>query len=755
VKAREIALKPGKHTVKFKFGGSPENQHHGAIDCLVFTRVPFVPAGTQKPGVTKAVAAPDEWFPLVADDDTFSPDSVIDMSKLIPAPAGEFGFVNAAGKDLRFERSPKAIKFWGTGANLESGRYSREQLTQRAKYFRKFGINIVRQHPLFDDITTDGRIDPAKLDQYDWWFAELKKHGIYTQWSVFYHYTIGPNDGYPADLYAELEGRPDRKDTYGIITISPKLHEIRRKSLLQLLQHKNPYTGLRYVDDPALAIVEMQNEDSVFFWNPLGWLAEGKKMPLHSQMLRERWAAWVKAKYKTDAALKTAWGALRSGDSVGSSELQVMSPWELPGEGPRGPFAGQDRRAGDYIQFLAEMQRGFFADTEKAMRDAGLKCATVTTGWQVGGAATDAANTWTDTAATVIDRHNYAGGGAGGHGITEGAVKNESHLKKPGSGIFSVGMKQVEKMPFSVSEWTQSAPNQWKVECTPLMAFYGMGLQGWDVSNHFAQSGTHLADGWGPSAYVTDQPHFIGQFPAVAFAIYNGHLTEGPIVAARRLSLAEVFSGKDPLKQDFTKGGYDAKTLEEQGGTPSEAFAAGRVTVSFDSGKSEAIDLAKLWDRNRQTIRSATGEMTWDYRREVVTIHASKTQAVIGRVGGQTFTLPGVTATFRTPFVSVIFTPLDNVPLAESKRILITALAQDKQSGARYASDGSKLEAVGTAPLLLEPVQATFKFTGVVPARVRACDPHGNPMGKEVPVGKDGSITIDGTYQAYYYEVTR
>ena len=49
---------------------------------------------------------------------------------------------------------------------------------------------------------------------------------------------------------------------------------------------------------------------------------------------------------------------------------------------------------------------------------------TITTAWQVGGAATEAANTWTDTVGGMIDRHNYAGGGAGGHGIAEGKVDN-------------------------------------------------------------------------------------------------------------------------------------------------------------------------------------------------------------------------------------------------------------------------------------------------------------------------------------------
>ena len=110
---------------------------------------------------------------------------------------------------------------------------------------------------------------------------------------------------------------------------------------------------------------------------------------------------------------------------------------------------------------------------------------------------------------------------------------------------------------------------------------------------------------------------------------------------------------------------------------------------------------------------------------------------------------------FKTPFVSTIFTPLDDAPLAESKHILITALAQDKQAGARYSADGTRLESAGTAPLLLEPVQATIKFTGAKPASVTPCDHYGVPLAKQVPVAADGSFTIEGTWRAYYYEVKR
>ncbi|MDB6149077.1 MAG: hypothetical protein JWQ44_525, partial [Chthoniobacter sp.] len=759
VKLGQVQLAKGKHSVGFRWEGGAANS--GGLDCFVLTTEPFAPQGTLQPGAASVATSGGgaaDWFPLLADDDTFDARSVIDMSKLLAAPAGQLGFLKANGDKLQFEKANAPVKLWGVGANVQPGRYSRAQLTQRARHLRKFGVNIVREHAVFDELTTDGVLDPKKLDEYDWWFAELKKHGIYSAWSVFYHFTVGPDDGCPPELFAELPGADKgRGDTYGLITASPKLQEIRNRWLAAMLQHKNPYTGLRYVDDPALATVEMQNEDSIFFWNPLGELSNPNgKWKQHGKLLRARFAAWTKAKYKTDAALKAAWGELRHGDSVDTPELAIMGPWELQGKGPQGPFAGLQKRAGDFIQCMAEMQAGFFSDCEKVIRAAGFRGVTMTTAWQVGGAASEAANIWTDTVGSMIDRHNYAGGGAGGHGITEGKVHNESHLGKPGGGIFTTGMKQVEGKPFAMTEWTQSAPNQWKAEAAPLFAFYGMGLQGWDASWHFTQSGTRLGDGWpGMSSYVSDTPHFFGQFPALSFALQRGHITEAPLIAARRLSKDDLFSGRDALKQDATKGGYDVKTMIVEGGTPLEAFAIGRVTVGFDGGKTEQVPFEKFWDQTNKIIRSATGELVWDYGRETVLVQTPQTQAVLGKTKDQTFRLPGVTATFKTPWVSTIFTPLDDLPLAQSKRILITALAQDKQTGTRYSADGTVLEATGTAPLLLEPVQATLKLVGVKPQSVTPCDHYGVPMSKAVPVSADGSFTIDGTYRAYYYEVKR
>ena len=128
---------------------------------------------------------------------------------------------------------------------------------------------------------------------------------------------------------------------------------------------------------------------------------------------------------------------------------------------------------------------------------------------------------------------------------------------------------------------------------------------------------------------------------------------------------------------------------------------------------------------------------------------------MIGRAAGRAIELPGVSVKLSTEFVSLLFTPLDDQPLAQSKHVLITALARDKQTGTVYSADGKTLENVGTAPLLLEPVQASIRLKGTKPSQVNALDYQGVAKGKALTVGADGTFAIDGTSAAYYYEVKR
>ncbi|MDT8302858.1 MAG: hypothetical protein RQ760_15360 [Sedimentisphaerales bacterium] len=773
----ELARGTYEFQVRISDNDGADKQNHGGIDVMAFTNFPWAPGGVIPPDPNPPAPGPDDWFMLMAAPDQFSKDSIIDMSSLIEKPAGTHGFLRRQGKDFVFENGA-AVKFWGICASMTE---TVEAQKQQARFYAKHGINMIRQHPVESVLGTlkgspgNRYFDPVKLDKWDKWFSILKDTGIYMTWSIFYHHVALADQGIDSKLYNELPNRGPGKDTYGFATFIEEYQDSQWEYVNLLLNHINPYTGLAYKDDPALAVVECRNEDSIFFHNPLSdKFAKGQAYPNHGSRLKLMWQQWLKSRYGSDAALANAWGAglktntIRNSDgsvrsrpdSVDETNMYIYAAWEMEKDGPHSNKQKEKKRLGDFIRFLAETQRNCYVTYQRRLRNISYKAVTVSTAWKAGGPAASAANIWTDDAMEAIDTHNYFGGGAGGHNITTGSVNNSTHLNKAGRGILSSGLWQVEGKPFIMTEWTQLPPNQWKAEIAPLVAFYGLGLQGWDASYHFAGSRSYMGDGW-PSmrSYVTETPHYISQFPALAFAVYNGHLEEGDIVSARRLSTDEIFSGTDVLQQQYGTVGYDETGLLAHGDTPVEALAIGRVTLKIEDGRnrdnSYLSGLSPYWDRSNKTIRSNTGQLTWDYEKQVVSVHSDKTQGIIGFAAGGSYDLPGVTVTnIRTPFISLLFTPLDNLPLIDSQHILITAMAQDKQLGAVYNSDGTELIETGGPPLLLEPVKAAIAFKGSPVASVKVVDIFGVPTDKQIEQ-TNNTFTIDGRYATCYYEVIR
>jgi len=762
VKVGKVSLSAGKHTIRFRMNSGPQN--HGGIDCFVFTRVPFVPSGTTKPTVRSGPAAPDEWFAVIMDVDPLDPKSVIDMSRLVDTPAGKHGFLAREGETLRFENASKPTKFWGIGCSPQGDTPS--QMTQAARWYRKHGINLVRQHTMIGAVgllDRNGKFDPGRLDRYDRWFAALKEQGIYSTWSVIYPHHgafLQPHD-VDAELFGELAADANSRSRGAIvvndyINLDRGIQDAAWKYFDTLLNHVNPYTGLAYKDDPALAMLEVQNEGNVFFFT-LNSLLDRNKVPGLSKSMRQRFFKFVEKKYGSKAAAEKAWGRLNREDDWDRGELRLMGAHHWGSDGPQYEYAGQTRRCGDYIEFLTSIQKEYYERRIQQMRDAGFKGVTITTAWKSGGPGASLANLYCDTAGDCIDRHNYFGGGDGGHGIVEGKVNNATHLSQPGHGLLAVGMFQVQDRPFAYSEWSQMPPNPWKAEAAPLIAFYGLGLQGWDASYHFNMGSHRMGDGWpGQSKYVTQTPHYIGQFPALSFAVHNGHIAEGDVIALRRVSHDGIFAGRDVLGQSLAGGGFDAKELTGKLTTPPAALAAGRVTIEFtDDGTSELQNLSSWHNPGTKTITSTTGQLVWNYGDRIVQVRAPKTQAVVGFAGDRTIELPGVTADIKTPFVSLIFTPLDNADLKDSRHILITAMARDKQTGSEFNDDWSRLITRGGPPLLMEPVQAVIRLNGGRPQQVRPLDLYGVPQEKNLEVQADGSFQIDGTSRTYYYEVRR
>ncbi len=775
-----VELTPGSYELQVMLHGNDgaDNETHGAVDVMAMVNFPWAPTGVVPPDPNAPPPEADDWFMLAAGPDAFSEESITDVCDLLDKPAGVHGVLRRNGDALEFDDGTP-VKFWGVDAGMAE---TEELQNRQARFYAKHGINMLRMHSIEGMLGAiqgppGGRyLDPTKLDALDKWVSILKEYGIYVTWSIFYHHTVLPDErvsqggSIPDALYNELPASGSGKDSYGYATFVEEYQDSQWEYAELIMTHVNPYTGVAYVNEPALAVVECRNEDSIFWHFPLGGGLVGNDPNLddHRLRLRTMWHQWVADIYETDVNLSAAWGAgMRPNDSVNADPctqpMYMYAAWEMEQNGPFFNKSTEKARMGDFIRFLAEMQRETYETYQSRLRAIGYQGVTISTAWIAGGPAARAGNLWTDDAMEAIDRHGYFGGGAGGHDITAGEVYNDTHLSSPGSGILNEGFWQVEDKPFIITEWTQKPPNQWKAEMAPLFAFYGMGLHGWDASYHFAGERSQMGNGW-PSmrSYVTETPHYIGQFPALAISVYNNHIDESSIVAAKRVSLDEAFEGVDVLNYKYSGYGYDGTG---QLWAPKEVIAVGRITNKIADGQpnSSKVNWYLYWHVPSKTIQSITGQLKWDYNDPTgdgdhfgyVTVYTDKTQGVIGFVEDHNIVLPDVNvAVGPTPFISLLFTPLDDQPLIDSGHILITAMAQDKQYGTIYSQKGYYLNATGGPPLLLEPVQATLTFAGGPIVSVRPVDIYGVPVDQQVE-RTGNTFDIDGRYATYYYEVKR
>lgn len=155
----------------------------------------------------------------------------------------------------------------------------------------RLGYNTVRFHHfdngLIDPNAPDSlTFDSRALDQLDYLFAELKKHGIYSCLDLY-----ASRELKPGDRIKELEGRtsPEKFILKRLIPLSKSAMDNWKEFARRLLTHRNPYTGLTYAEDPALYALNLVNENPlVITWR--GW------DPALIPLFEERYVEYLKEK---------------------------------------------------------------------------------------------------------------------------------------------------------------------------------------------------------------------------------------------------------------------------------------------------------------------------------------------------------------------------------------------------------------------------------------------------------------------------
>jgi hypothetical protein len=233
-------------------------------------------------------------------------------NRLNHTPAGALGSVgvNSGG---HFEVGGERIRFWGvniTGRSAFPGHADAEKVAAR---LGKFGVNVVRFHHMENNWGGPSLIDYSQgnsrnlhvsnLEKLDYFVAQLKAQGIYTNFNLLTSREYMPADGLPAEI-TQLNW----KQRHILGYILPAQRALEKEHAASLLTHVNPYTGLSYAADPAVAFVEVNNENSIYqqyFEGSVDDWPEALLVPL-----RSGWNDWLATQYADTATLESGWGVV-------------------------------------------------------------------------------------------------------------------------------------------------------------------------------------------------------------------------------------------------------------------------------------------------------------------------------------------------------------------------------------------------------------------------------------------------------------
>ena len=235
----------------------------------------------------------ESWFsfPLPLND---GKKSIIHVGEtLFDIPAGKHGFVTCRNGHFYFEDGTRA-KFWGLSTPWKLP--TKEEAEKTAARLAKFGFNCVRFHGLerfvFDSKFPDTQhLDPAILDQLDYFIYQLKQNGIYSNINLLVRRAFRQGDG-----VISWEEVNKRKFLKFMSLFDSQLIKLQKDYARKLLTHFNPYTKTRYVNEPAVAMVEIINEVSLFGAGEWGAFLH---MPeFYTKELQNMFNKWLKKNIK-------------------------------------------------------------------------------------------------------------------------------------------------------------------------------------------------------------------------------------------------------------------------------------------------------------------------------------------------------------------------------------------------------------------------------------------------------------------------
>jgi len=602
--------------------------------------------------------------------------------------AGESGYVTVAPDGGFRLGNGKPERFWAvnTGVGRDKpftpkplGQQVEPDLAAHARFLAKRGVNMVRCHSqLSPDL---GRHPEAKFGDVneadrDWvWHtvAAMKKEGIYT--------TISPYWAVPMKFSKswDIAGGADQT-AFGLVFFDPSLQAAYKAWLKALLTEKNPYTGVPLAKDPALAILEIQNEDSLLFWT-FGTIKGQQK-----KNLERLFASWAAGKYGSADKVKAAWpGATLPEDGEGAFDFYGMWEVQQPQSG------GKAVRLGDQIEFLTETMRKFNKQiTDYVHNELGCKALVNAGNWRTADPIRmNDAERYSYTTTEVDANNKYFDGVH--KGPNQGwAIVNGDQFTSPSVLLdpkpLPTNLKQTKGRPIVITESSRVMPEAYATEAPFLVSAYqsltGVAAYYWFATGDDEWTAPMSANGYMPSQekWIMGTPDMLGTFPAAALMYRMGYVKQGSPAVVEERALSDIWQRKTPIISE--EPSYDpnrdagdiAAASSVKTGLSPLAFLVGPVTVEFGGNpqSSQSVDFSKYIDAGASTVRSNTGELELNYGKGYCVLNSPCAQGVTAFFGSKpAFKTSDATFFSQNEYGAALAVSMDGKPLRSSSKILV------------------------------------------------------------------------------------
>lgn len=658
--------------------------------------------------------------------------SPVDVSFLLDAPAGKHGFIHAAGGHLVTGEGQR-IRLWGVNLTEWSPGStmipSKQDAHLWAATLARYGVNCVRLQfldlPAPRGLIAAGRndtraFDPEQLDREDYFLAELEKRGIYIDLNLLVGRPFKAGDGV-VDADKLHEGAK------AVSLYDKTLIELQKDYARQLLTHVNPYTKRSYAADPAVAIVEINNENAI-------WLGFPAPSPFYAQELDAIYNGWL----QKGASAAEMWSLRKEAGVQGSEPIPLLNGPDV-GNAPKDRFDVESR-------FFLWLESGYFSYMRDYLRrNLGIRCLILAT------ADHSHHNTGyplllATSSFDAVDGHDYW------QHPWEKKVKSPMVDDPLNSTVVELSRTAEAGKPYTVSEVNEAFPNDYGAEQIPILAAYG-DLEDWDAILWYTFEPKKDAN-WKP--YIGDpfdislDPIKMPELAAGALTFLRGDVSAAQSTVLRSYSEDQVFDSYRMWEKDrpyFTPGFPLWIPLEH-----------GSRIAALDDGPTQKFP----GESAPSPIVADTAQLAWSWSKAdagQVAIDTPRMQALIGFSATQGKLPANLSVEVDNPFRAIELTSLDAQPIARSGKMLLVAGARVVNTGMQWNAGHTGLAAWGGSPTLIEPVTGHITLHGLAGATGVAAQPldgSGQPLGppiQAVPDG-DGWVIPVGTPATTWYAVS-